>query len=132
MTFFKMSIYARSGRLGRIRRDWSFPDRVAKSLSGLEGRHRRGGDGDGLTGLRIASLPGRARSGGERPESGDRDALAPGKGVGDGRDTASMTLSAPALDREASAATLDESSDLFMRCLLGGWGRATRWDRSLP
>ena len=34
--------------------------------------------------------------------------------------TASMTLSAPALDREASAATRDESSDLFMRCLLGG------------
>ena len=46
--------------------------------------------------------------------------------------TVSMTLAAPALDREASAATRDESLDLFMRCLLGGWGRATRGDRSLP
>ena len=114
-----MSIYARTGRLGRIRRDWSFPDRVAKSLSGLEGRHRRGGDGDGLTGLRIASLPGRARSGGERPESGDRDALAPSKGVGDGREHGiDDTVRARLVDREASAVTLDESSDLFMRCLL--------------
>ena len=37
-----------------------------------------------------------------------------------GENTASITLSAFALDSEASAATRDESSDLFMYCHLGG------------
>ena len=38
--------------------------------------------------------------------------------------TALTTLSAVTVDRDASDATRDESSDLFMRSLVGGWGRA--------
>lgn len=40
---------------------------------------------------------------------------------------ASATLSAATLDRDASDATRDESSDFFMRSLVGGWGRAKWW-----
>ena len=57
-----------------------FPDRLAQGLAGLECRCLRGGDGNRLTDVRIATPPTSARPGGQGSESGDGNGLSLGKG----------------------------------------------------
>ena len=60
---------------------------IAKGLlARLELKRGRGGDGDALSGARIAARADRTRSGREYSEAGGRDGLTAGKRIGDGRE----------------------------------------------
>ena len=61
-----------------------FPDHLAQGLDDLECRCLRGGDGNRLTDVRIATPPTSARPGGQGSESGDGHGLSLGKGFGKG------------------------------------------------
>ena len=84
---------ARPGNVARTSDRWRitapatlFVHGVAKGLAGREDGRPAGGDGDGFAGLWISAASRCAVPGGELSEPRDRHRLAPGNGVGDGRE----------------------------------------------